>query len=87
MDPDCFSCDGFALRFPRPRGDGPGITVSDIVVQKVPPPTRGWTRLRIDISEVAEGSPAHAGMDPLSPAPIAATGWFPRPRGDGPSLG
>ena len=46
--------------FPRPRGDGPDMTLRDIELDLVSPPTRGWTLDDVSLSLV--GFPAHAGM-------------------------
>ena len=48
------------------------------------PHTRGWTRLRDRLRDPLAGFPAHAGMDPLTPAAAAARVRLPRTRGDGP---
>ena len=95
-------------RFPRPRGDGPGMCGSTLSRAPVSPPTRGWT---LDVANVRTschwvspptrgwthhprpirpaktwGFPAHAGMDPCRPPLLLCARWFPRPRGDGPTL-
>ena len=70
--------------FPRPRGDGPygfRIEKSDA---PVPPPTRGWSRVRQVKMVHHIGSPAHAGMVPLGVLKMNNFIGFPRPRGDGP---
>ena len=74
------------MRFPRPRGDGPGYIIRLGVQLEVSPPTRGWTPDQ-QVSRCFQGGfPAHAGMD-LFPTPCADSAWrFPRPRGDGPTL-
>src|ERR1700730_5437273 len=51
---------------------------------KAPPPTRGWTCDQGLSERRLVGSPAHAGMDPISPSRHAAHSRLPRPRGDGP---
>ncbi len=71
-------------RFPRPRGDGPAATAAARSASEVPPPTRGWPRSNFATLKSQYGSPAHAGMAPLSALAIIALYWFPRPRGDGP---
>ena len=72
--------------FPRPRGDGPQSTRRSPVVHWVSPPTRGWTLLYYLAGGHRRGFPAHAGMD-LAPSMYhCASGGFPRPRGDGPTL-
>ena len=73
-----------STRFPRPRGDGPGVPPLGRCVEPVSPPTRGWTfqsrrrRLR------TAGFPAHAGMDLLRSIVGQTRTGFSRPRGDGP---
>ncbi len=71
---------------PRPRGDGPRFMTETGCVRAAPPPTRGWTPVGIERPLVGGGSPAHAGMDLVRPAPDPGRLGLPRPRGDGPSL-
>jgi len=85
MVPAVSTVSDHAVRFPRPRGDGP---IADLVARYgvwVPPPTRGWSlgpdAYRID----REGSPAHAGMVLWPPSWSPSAARFPRPRGDGPT--
>ena len=84
MDPAHRDDMSLPLRFPRPRGDGPGDSVRNSAVRVVSPPTRGWTRPSRQRPARARGFPAHAGMDPSGRAPRARPRGFPRPRGDGP---
>ena len=70
--------------FPRPRGDGPSVPDWRAAPTMVSPPTRGWTVLQDDGGHARGGFPAHAGMDPPPPMRSSSSGWFPRPRGDGP---
>ena len=85
MDPEYRACGCSARRFPRPRGDGPLRVHQSQEVAAVSPPTRGWTLTpQADVRGV-DGFPAHAGMDPPMPLPVAARPGFPRPRGDGPT--
>ena len=73
--------------FPRPRGDGPMTVTIRTNEQPVSPPTRGWTLRWRMCSRSWSGFPAHAGMDlDLNGLPMPMLG-FPRPRGDGPSVG
>ena len=71
--------------FPAHAGMDPvSLQIGNVYVS-VSPPTRGWTldhRLR---SHPAPGFPAHAGMDRISRRGGSMSGWFPRPRGDGPA--
>ena len=72
--------------FPRPRGDGPSRTSRIMSAWEVPPPTRGWP-LAQDGQRLADvGSPAHAGMAPVSRGCSLLSTRFPRPRGDGPGF-
>ena len=70
--------------FPRPRGDGPWLTVETKYQSLVSPPTRGWTSSPATARRFGPGFPAHAGMDPCLPNLSRASTRFPRPRGDGP---
>ena len=70
--------------FPRPRGDGPGGSMSDAAQPSVSPPTRGWTAGRWQAHARPQGFPAHAGMDQAATSTSSLAGGFPRPRGDGP---
>ncbi len=72
--------------FPRPRGDGPPCRHRPPLRHRVPPPTRGWSRHAAAMRRSAEGSPAHAGMVPVSLATAGDGHRFPRPRGDGPQF-
>ncbi len=54
---------------------------------EVSPPTRGWTVCGRTGAAHHDGFPAHAGMDLYTGASASAPFWFPRPRGDGPSVG
>ncbi len=78
-------CSAFpGWRFPRPRGDGPHGRRSYPAQREVSPPTRGWSPFRRDRHRSIRGSPAHAGMVPLTARSPPAPPGFPRPRGDGP---
>ena len=72
------------MRFPRPRGDGPGPRRGPIPIPRVSPPTRGWTLRRLDCGTPRTGFPAHAGMDRFADWRPGRRLRFPRPRGDGP---
>ena len=52
--------------------------------RKVPPHPRGWSRCDGRRDQWAGGSPAPAGMVPISPSRLKASRRFPRTRGDGP---
>jgi hypothetical protein len=84
-DPCAYSQAQNSRRLPRPRGDGP--IVLKVLRSRVsaPPPTRGWTPVRVDAVIARLGSPAHAGMDPHGWRDCPASAWLPRPRGDGPT--
>ena len=64
MDPRSSTTGVRSAGFPRPRGDGPTIAPTSPAAAWVPPPTRGWTRIQAECDRLANGSPAHAGMDP-----------------------
>ena len=51
---------------PRTRGDGPGTGDLPEPDAAAPPHTRGWTHGGAAGRQHAQGSPAHAGMDPMS---------------------
>jgi len=76
-----------ALRFPRPRGDGPATSDSPSLASPVPPPTRGWSLYEHGKINVQMGSPAHAGMVLITQGGKVIPLRFPRPRGDGPGIG
>ena len=65
--------------FPRPRGDGPAVRQPPAHSDRVPPPTRGWTRGTGRHGPGEPGSPAHAGMDPRWPTGSSVHRWVPPP--------
>ena len=69
---------------PRTRGDGPVIDVMPKYSTMAPPHTRGWTLPARQRDEHADGSPAHAGMDPGRSHSARTVTRLPRTRGDGP---
>ena len=71
-------------RFPRTRGDGPFVQAVQHQLFKVPPHPRGWSLAGEGCPEIIGGSPAPAGMVPISIPALPALPWFPRTRGDGP---
>jgi hypothetical protein len=75
---------GRATRLPRPRGDRPDgyDVVCDHSV--APPPTRGSTLEKTCDTAAIAGSPAHAGIDPISVSSSTENIGLPRPRGDRP---
>ena len=77
---------GDSTGFPRPRGDGPALCSLKSRRAPVPPPTRGWPFAGGCEAGAGNGSPAHAGMAPISLLHSVTSSWFPRPRGDGPGL-
>ncbi len=84
MVPQGWPMSARSSRFPRTRGDGPTETVAMERNAVVPPHPRGWS---LDIKKVAylrRGSPAPAGMVPLSSRQLPTRRRFPRTRGDGP---
>ena len=85
MDPRCLRRIDRQRRLPRTRGDGPGICSIAPPMASAPPHTRGWTLHLIGHTVQIDGSPAHAGMDPLVNGASTIIFWLPRTRGDGPS--
>ena len=71
-------------RLPRSRGDGPPAGWTEYLNNQAPPLTRGWTLNHAPDGDDADGSPAHAGMDPAQGHPCRRAAWLPRSRGDGP---
>ena len=65
MDPGRSCCWPRSPGLPRPRGDGPEHQCCPGRPPMAPPPTRGWTRGRHVVVVEDQGSPAHAGMDPV----------------------
>ena len=72
-------------RLPRTRGDRPAQTLELLTVALAPPHTRGSTRITLGTVLVVEGSPAHAGIDPLPGSWSATWERLPRTRGDRPA--
>ena len=71
--------------FPRTRGDGPVDATSICGGGGFPPHARGWTVRSVADAQIANVSPARAGMDPVAPFSFEFLPGFPRTRGDGPS--
>ena len=86
MDPRSSRRTATTVRFPRPRGDGPGAVDAVLRRRAVSPPTRGWTCKSGWSWRRMGGFPAHAGMDPRKPFYPTKQHRFPRPRGDGPGI-
>ena len=74
----------FSLWLPRTRGDRPVIPNPSTTVAPAPPHTRGSTVRALRAAIRAEGSPAHAGIDPCLLCPAEAGPGLPRTRGDRP---
>ena len=55
-------------RLPRTRGDGPWRRTAASRSRAASPHTRGWTSASGSVRAVESGFPAHAGMDPQTPA-------------------
>ena len=72
-------------RLPRTRGDGPVQVSFQRPYVVAPPHTRGWTWFLLQLPGASEGSPAHAGMDPMMRLSTSWPGGLPRTRGDGPT--
>ncbi len=71
---------------PRPRGDGPMVSVSRNPARTCSPPARGWS-LRADLGDgVTRVLPARAGMVPAVERSQTRRVSAPRPRGDGPAM-
>ena len=70
---------------PRARGDGPVIGGKIQEACKASPRTRGWTLHPRRQQGLADGFPAHAGMDPAQGAGLRRVEGLPRARGDGPA--
>ena len=51
---------------PRTRGDGPQSRTLPVILRSAPPHTRGWTHQADRRGRDRTGSPAHAGMDPVT---------------------
>ena len=73
-------------RLPRTRGDGPRLQGTTTAAATASPHTRGWTPRSILLGDRQVGFPAHAGMDPCSPAAASRRRRLPRTRGDGPCV-
>ena len=73
---------------PRPRGDGPLISLLLVWIVVISPPARGWSPFGQLVQPREQGFPARAGMVPACTTAVAVDGLqrFPRPRGDGPSM-
>jgi len=84
MDPCIRPSRRFSTRFPRRRGDGPGIAEQSLLDDKFPPQARGWTRLPDQYRLGLAVSPAGAGMDRGFRSVLRIHSGFPRRRGDGP---
>ena len=85
MDPPDRRGSRRASWLPRSRGDGPRFPGAQLSGSTAAPLTRGWTLRRAKHSELRQGCPAHAGMDPRPAVVAPAVGGLPRSRGDGPS--
>ncbi len=72
--------------FPRVRGDGPRSPEQLECLRKVPPRPRGWSPKPPELVKSRRGSPASAGMVPLSTKAVYWPVRFPRVRGDGPRV-
>ena len=86
MDPSARTTQPTQRRLPRTRGDGPDPAMTIVVSGMAPPHTRGWTPIFLVFPAIFGGSPAHAGMDPLSMRCRVGNKGLPRTRGDGPAL-
>ena len=71
---------------PRACGDRPFIGVSPFHQQLPPPRMRGSTCKEDPAAACAHASPAHAGIDLLSTAPLIRDSSLPRACGDRPAM-
>ncbi len=71
-------------RLPRARGDRPVRQAQEVPPGPAPPRTRGSTRAPLLLRALRPGSPAHAGIDPLSRHGHLPASRLPRARGDRP---
>ncbi len=78
-----FSCPPSWL--PRSRGDRPPDGAAHPARRGAPPLTRGSTRRYLQRRRFRRGSPAHAGIDPISDQHGSLDRRLPRSRGDRPS--
>ena len=85
MDPALDEDEAEDGRLPRTRGDGPSTMSSWGPTPPAPPHTRGWTPEPGDEGSAKPGSPAHAGMDPMTSSAVCRARRLPRTRGDGPA--
>ena len=86
MDPSGSPRSAACCGLPRTRGDGPRWCRWALGIIRASPHTRGWTHALERRRPGLAGFPAHAGMDPGSPARARAAGRLPRTRGDGPGV-
>ena len=86
MDPAVLRLRSTRPRLPRSRGDGPKCNSRAWRRAAAPPLTRGWTPFIFSAAVRICGSPAHAGMDPVSNRSTSSATGLPRSRGDGPAL-
>ncbi len=84
MDPTRSARCWLGSRLPRTRGDGPAGGPAHEPAVAAPPHPRGWTLRGEQRQEVPHGSPAPAGMDPMSTTSWTRPERLSRTRGDGP---
>ena len=70
---------------PRTRGDRPKTPPSLVHRAPAPPHPRGSTRRSARSQDLQRGSPAPAGIDPISAPGCSIGAWLPRTRGDRPA--
>ena len=87
MVPDTRIKTYWRLWLPRLRGDGPLDQLGAAHDTPAPPPTRGWSRVASGAHDRRWGSPAYAGMVPISMICARLFKRLPRLRGDGPAAG
>ncbi len=85
MHPSPPAISATAARFPRTRGDAPGMRWRASHSAELPPHTRGCTWREPKGQKRPPASPAHAGMHPCCGRRGTSAGSFPRTRGDAPA--
>ena len=87
MDRSRASAGKSGIGFPRMCGDGPCALGGSASRERFPPHVRGWTRVGAGVVDLAQVSPACAGMDRVSSPGQRLFAGFPRMCGDGPRRG
>jgi len=85
IDPAGYPIGSPAYRLPRTRGDRPLPRGIGLPGERAPPHTRGSTLTATPPAMPGVGSPAHAGIDPLTEETESIITRLPRTRGDRPT--